>query len=72
MNLVNLILNFAQFIIYRNYIRECFGSEKHRIHAVYLIKELKVEIRTYLNMKCNQKKFDTNEVTKVTKMFSLF
>ena len=36
MNLVNLILNFAQFIIYRNYIRECFGSEKHRKHAVYL------------------------------------
>ena len=63
MNLVNIILNFAQFIIYRNYIRECFGSENHRMHAVYLIKELKVVIRTYLDIKCNRKKIDTNEVT---------
>ena len=60
MNLINLILNFAQFIIYRNYIIKKFGSEKHRKHAVYLIKELKVEMRTYLDMKCNQKKFDIN------------
>ena len=60
MNLVNLILNFVQFIIYRNFIREFLGSEKHRIHAVYLIKELKVEI---LDIKIKTK-FDTNEVTK--------
>ena len=50
-------------------MRECFGIEKHNIHAVYWINELKVEIHTSLNLKFNQKKFDANEVTKILSMF---
>ena len=45
LNLVNLILNFAKFIIYRNYIRERYEEKKNRTHAKYLLKELKREVR---------------------------
>ena len=65
MNLVNLMLNYAQFIIYRNYIRNCFGNENRNMHALYLFKELKAEIRSYLSLKCNKKKFQRNEVEKL-------
>ena len=65
MNVVNLILNLAQFVIYRNYIRKCFGNEKHKTHALYFIKELKLEIRIYLKRKYNQKRLDLKQVSKV-------
>ena len=65
MNLVNLILNIAQFISYRNYIRERYEEKKNRTHAKYLLKELKREVRFYLNLKFNQKKLDKNENSKL-------
>ena len=65
MNVVNLILNLAQFVIYRNYIRKCFGNEKHKTRAFYFIKELKLEIRIYLKRKYNRKRLDLKQVSKV-------
>ena len=61
---VNLILNFAQFIIYRNYSRERYEDKKKRTHAKYLLKELKREVRLYLNLKFHQMKLDENHISK--------
>ena len=41
MNLVNINLNFAHFIVDRNYIRERFEEKKNRTHAKYSLEELK-------------------------------
>ena len=45
MNLVNdIILNSVLSLYIETILENVFGSEKHRKHAVYLIKELKVEM----------------------------
>ena len=71
MILVNLILNFAQFIIYRNYIRDLNQETKRRNHAIYLLRELKSMIRFYINLKFNQRKLDKKEITKLCQYLSL-
>ena len=58
MNLVNINLNFAHFIVDRNYIRERFEEKKTRTHAKYSLEELKRKLGFYLNLKFNQKKLD--------------
>ena len=68
--LVNLILNFAQFIIYRNYIRDLNQETKHRNHAVYLLRELKAEIRLYITSKFIQRKLDKREIKQLCKYLS--
>ena len=65
MKLVNLVLIFAQFIIYRNYIRDNNQDRKHRTHALYLLRELKSEIRSYFNFKFNQNNLEKKEITKL-------
>ena len=62
---INLVLNFAQFIIYRNYIRGLNQDRKYRMHAMYLLRELKTEVRNYLNLKFNQKNFEAHDVEKL-------
>ena len=54
MKLVNFILNYAQFIIYRNYVKERSERNKHLLNVNYLLKDLKAEIRFYLSLKYNQ------------------
>ena len=64
-NLVNLVLNFAQYVIYRNYIRGLNQDRKYRMHAIYLLRELKSEVRCYLNLKFNQRNLKKHDVTKL-------
>ena len=71
MNHVNLVLNFAQYIIYRNYVTGNFKENKHRMHAIYLLKELKAEISFYFNLKFNQKTLNQSEMKKFCQYFSL-
>ena len=69
-NLVNLVLNFAQFVIYRNYIRGLNQDRKYRMHAIYLLRELKSEVRCYLNLKFNQRNLEKHDVTKLCQYLS--
>ena len=62
MELVNLILNFAQFIIYRNYIKTRNEGKKHQVNTNYLLKDLKAEIVVFLSLKSNHKRFDSREM----------
>ena len=64
-HLINLLINFAQFVIYRNYIRISFGKKVHNMHPFYLLKELKSEIRLYLSFKVNTTKFKKDEIKKL-------
>ena len=45
MKLINLILNYALFIIYRNYVKERNKRNNHLLNVNYLLKDLKAEIR---------------------------
>ena len=69
-NLVNLVLNFAHFVIYRNYIRGLNQDRKYRMHAIYLLRELKSEVRCYLNLKFNQRNLEKHDVTKLCQYLS--
>ena len=69
MRLVNIVLNFTQFVIYRNYIKNLNQDGRQRTHAVYLLRELKSEIRYYLNFKFNQKNLEKKEITKLCEYF---
>jgi len=69
MKLVNLVLIFAQFIIYRNYIRDNNQDRKHRTHALYLLRELKSEIRSYFNFKFNQNNLEKKRNHKTVSIF---
>ena len=63
-NHINLLLNFAQYVVYRNYVTENFEGNKRRMNAIYLLKELKAEMKFYFNLKFNQKGLNQGDMTK--------
>ena len=70
MKLINLILNYAQFIIYRNYAKERNKRNNHLLNVNYLLKDLKAEIRFYFSLKYNQKRFEETELEIIRSYFS--
>ena len=70
MKLINLILNYAQFIIYRNYVKERNKRNNHLLNVNYLLKDLKAEIRFYFSLKYNQKRFEETELEIIRSYFS--
>ena len=58
MKLINFILNYAQFIIYRNCVKERNKRNNHLLNVNYLLKDLKAEIIFYFSLKYNQKRFE--------------
>ena len=70
MKLINLILNYAQFIIYRNYVKDRNKRNNHLLNVNYLLKDLKAEIRFYFNLKYNQKRYEETELEIIRSYFS--
>ena len=70
MKLINLILNYAQFIIYRNYVKDRNKRNNHLLNVNYLLKDLKAEIRFYFNLKYNQKRYEETELEIIHSYFS--
>ena len=64
-HLVNLVINFAEYVIYRNHIKSL--QKYHRTHARTLYRNLKSDLTFYLNCKSIKTK-DNNLVTKLINM----
>ena len=61
MKLVNLFLNYAQFIAYLlhiYYVTERNERNKCLLNEHHLVEDLKAELRFYISLKCNQTRFD--------------
>ena len=70
MELINFILNYAQFIIYRNYVKERNKRNNNLLNVNYLLKDLKAEIRFYFSLKYNQKRFEETALEIIRSYFS--
>ena len=64
-HLVNLIINFAEYVIYRNHIKNL--QSFNRTHARTLYRSLKYELTFYLNCK-SIKRENNNMVQKLIEM----
>ena len=64
--LPNFLINYAQLVIYRDYVKQNFGEVQ--INPKRLINNFTSSLKSYLKYKENIKYFDNEEVKKIMDM----
>ena len=63
--MINLIINFAQFIIYRNYVKTSWEKRNDKVNPKQLWIDLKVELRQYLSCKYIRGRENSGDIDRV-------
>ena len=63
--MINLIINFAQFVIYKNYVKSLWENTSNKTNPKRLWVDLKVELRQYLSCKFIRKQQNSREIDEV-------
>ena len=62
-DMINIIIIFGQYVIYKNYLRKC--SEKVKINTRMLYNEFKSTLKTFIRRKLNQNILSPLESTQI-------